>query len=108
MKNFKTIIFFFTFLVTVTAVGQNNQEVVSTEDNKVEKSIEMISGNNDVASLQTNWFTGAKQEVEVQEKNTSSLLVSKKDMYLQSGFSNKTLLIRTLLKKADSAINATA
>jgi hypothetical protein len=36
-----------------------------------------------------------------------SALISKKEQYLKSGFSTKTILIRSILKKADGYVNAT-
>jgi hypothetical protein len=75
---------------------------------KVEMAISYAS-----SAMTSQWFTGVKQTLEftniLKETQTgSSALQSKKEMYLQSGMSNKTLLIRSLLKRADNNVRAIA
>lgn len=44
------------------------------------------------------WFTGAVPTTDTTKSTT--IMLNKRDHYMQSGFSSKTLLIRGLLKKA--------
>ncbi len=75
---------------------------------------EMIQVNTvEMSSIEiSNWFAGAKQETNVTSVKESttinrSSLISKKEQYLKSGFSTKTILIRSIMKKADGYVNAT-
>lgn len=103
-------------LIWMFTVNLSAQEVAVQETSaitvevivKVETAVSYAS-----SAMTTQWFAGVKQTLEVSSSNResqsgSSALQSKKEMYLQSGMSNKTLLIRSLLKRADSNTRATA
>lgn len=106
-----TVILVLMFSANLTAQEITTQKTV-IHSNEVITKVEMaISYASSAMTVQ--WFTGVKQTLEV--SNTSketqtgrSALQSKKEMYLQSGMSNKTLLIRSLLKKADCNFRAIA
>jgi len=91
------------------------QTTVATELVSEEQAQAMIQENTvETSSIEiANWFSGAKQETKVsaaKEESTTlnrSALVSKKEQYLKSGMSTKTILIRSIMKKADSYVNAT-
>lgn len=111
MGNFKFLVFLFTILLSTSSIGQNtnsNEKRDLKNDTTIELNVDFKVEKTELAAFQTNWFTGTNQEIENKINNTTSVLISKKEMYLVSGLSNKTLLIRSLLKKADSNVNATA
>lgn len=103
-------------LVTFSAfTGAFAQTTVSNEIVSEENALEVIQENTvEMSSIEiSNWFSGAKQESNVtttKEESTTinrSALISKKEQYLKSGMSTKTILIRSILKKANSYVNAT-
>lgn len=103
------IIVLFSAITEVSAQTTVANEIVSEENAQ-----EMIQESTvEMSSIEiSNWFSGAKQEINVTSAKESttinrSALVSKKEQYLKSGMSNKTLLIRSIMKKADSYVNAT-
>lgn len=107
--------FFLTIVLiafSTVAFAQSNSDVnVIVSEAQAQ---EMVQTNSDeMASAElSNWFVGAKQDVKVNSVNESTTinrasLASKKEQYLNSGFSNKTILIRSIMKKADAYINAT-
>jgi hypothetical protein len=104
------IVVLFSSITVVSAQTVVTNEIVSEENVQ-----EMIQENAvEMSSIEiSNWFSGAKQETKVstaKEESTTinrSSLVSKKEQYLKSGMSTKTILIRSIMKKADSYVNAT-
>jgi len=111
MNNLKFLVFFFLMVISTSTIGQNadsNEKRELKNEYSSEINVDLKIDKAELAAFQTNWFTGSNQEIQNKTNNTTSVLTSKKEMYLQSGLSNKTLLIRSLLKKADSNINATA
>ncbi|HRE78343.1 MAG TPA: hypothetical protein PLL09_11020 [Flavobacterium sp.] len=116
MKAINTKFLITLLLVTFSAfTGAFAQTNVTNEIVSEENAQEMIQENTvETSSIEiSNWFTGAKQESNVtttKEESTTinrSALISKKEQYLKSGMSNKTLLIRSIMKKANSYVNAT-
>lgn len=108
------------FLLTVLFIALSSSafaQTNSTLENVLvsdEAAKELIQVNNvETSSIEiSNWFAGAKQNSTVTNAKESTTvnrttLMSKKEQYLKSGMSNKTLLIRSIMKKADSYINAT-
>lgn len=106
--------FFLTVLLvafsTVAFAQTNSNELVS--EAQAQELLEINS--EEMASAEvTNWFVGTKQETNVTSVKESTTinrasLISKKEQYLKSGFSNKTILIRSIMKKVDGYVNATA
>lgn len=116
MKAINTKFLITLILVTFSAfTGALAQTTVANELVSEENAQEMIQENTvEMSSIEiSNWFTGAKQETNVsstKEESTTinrSALISKKEQYLKSGMSTKTILIRSIMKKADSFVNAT-
>ena len=109
------------FLITLIIVlfSVNNEIFAQTTvENQLvseEQAQEMIQESTiELSSIEiSNWFSGAKQESKfsaAKEESTTinrSALLSKKEQYLKSGMSSKTLLIRSIMKKANSYVNAT-
>jgi hypothetical protein len=114
MKTLTNRFFLTVLLVAFSTVAfaqsnSNNNELVSEA-----QAQEMLEINADeMASAEiTNWFTGVKQEDNVTKATESttinrSSVISKKEQYLKSGLSNKTILIRSIMKKVDGYANAT-
>jgi hypothetical protein len=114
MKTLTNRFFLTVLLVAFSTVvfaqsNSNNNELVSEA-----QAQEMLEINSDeMASAEiANWFTGVKQEANVTNATESttinrSSVSSKKEQYLKSGFSNKTILIRSIMKKVDGYVNAT-
>lgn len=116
MKAINTKFLITLILVIFSAITEvSAQTTVVNEIVSEEQAQEMIQENTvETSSIEiSNWFSGAKQETKVstaKEESTTinrSSLVSKKEQYLKSGMSNKTLLIRSIMKKANSYVNAT-
>ena len=116
MKAINTKFLITLILVTFSAfTGAFAQTTVSNEIVSKENALEVIQENTvEMSSIEiSNWFSGAKQETKVssaKEESTTinrSSLVSKKEQYLKSGMSTKTILIRSIMKKADGYVNAT-
>jgi hypothetical protein len=116
MKAINTKFFITLILVTFSAfTGAFAQTTVSNVIVSEENALEVIQENTvEMSSIEiSNWFSGAKQESNVKttkEESTTinrSALISKKEQYLKSGMSTKTILIRSILKKANSYVNAT-
>lgn len=106
---FLTVLF---IAFSTVAFSQSTTEVNTIVS--VAQAQEMVQTNStEMASAEiSNWFIGAKQEVNVNVVNESTTinrasLISKKEQYLKSGFSTKTILIRSIMKKADGYSNAT-
>ncbi|MFN3756027.1 MAG: hypothetical protein ACK4RM_03655 [Flavobacterium sp.] len=110
MKNFTKVV-----IITVLFISASlsAQEAVEQENfTSIEKTILNVETALGYATATSQWFTGVKQNIETSiskkdSQNSTNSLLSKKEMYLQSGLTNKTLLIRSLLKKADSNTRAT-
>lgn len=116
MKAINTKFLITLILVIFSAITEvSAQTTVANEIVSEEQAQEMIQESTvEMSSIEiSNWFSGAKQESKVsavKEESTTinrSALVSKKEQYLKSGMSNKTLLIRSIMKKANSYVNAT-
>ena len=116
MKAINTKFLITLIVVLFSAITEvSAQTVVTNEIVSEENAQEMIQENAvEMSSIEiSNWFSGAKQETKVstaKEESTTinrSSLVSKKEQYLKSGMSTKTILIRSIMKKADSYVNAT-
>ena len=96
----------------MVAFSANAQNATGTEGTTIvtenEAAVLLQTANETVAALNmTSWFSGAA--VSIQGVSVQSVkLPSKKEQYLQSGFSTKTLLIRALMKKADRQYNGLA
>lgn len=109
-RNFLVVI----FLMFIGIIGSSAQTTSTNELVNESEAMELIKNSEEnVSSAEiSNWFIGAKQEVNLTKSNESttqnrSALISKKEQYLKSGFSTKTILIRSILKKADGYVNAT-
>lgn len=109
-RNFVVVI----FLMFIGIVGVSAQTTLTNELVNESEAMELIKNlEESVSSAElSNWFIGAKKEVNLTKSNESttqnrSAIVSKKEQYLKSGFSKKTILIRSILKKANSYIKAT-
>jgi hypothetical protein len=116
MKAINTKFLITLILVIFSAITEvSAQTTVANEIVSEEQAQEMIQESTvEMSSIEiSNWFSGAKQETKVstaKEESTTinrSALVSKKEQYLKSGMSTKTILIRSIMKKADSYVNAT-
>jgi len=114
MKTLTNRYFLTLLLVAFSAVAfaqSNTEKSVIVSETQAQELLQVNS--DEMASTQIeNWFTGVKQEANgttVTESTTinRSSLISKKEQYLKSGFSNKTILIRSIMKKADGYVNAT-
>jgi hypothetical protein len=111
MKTVYSFLFFFFFAGMVAATAQTPAPAEAQETaEKVETVVETPAAA--VASVEmASWFVGtlnaASSSATGAVKATRSLVPSKKEQYLQSGMSNKTLLIRSILRKADGFVNAT-
>ncbi|WP_333695477.1 hypothetical protein [Flavobacterium sp.] len=110
MKTVYSFLFFFFFAGMVAATAQTPAPAEAQETaEKVETVVETPAAA--VASVEmASWFVGtlnAASSATGAVKATRSLVPSKKEQYLQSGMSNKTLLIRSILRKADGFVNAT-
>jgi len=109
----KSIIIFaliFTSLLIVTSATAQEEKVLVTITVISNHSYE-ITETILVEAQMSDWFSGQvapSQEASFNVSQKRSLVPNKKEMYLQSGFSNRTLLIRSLLKKADSYLNGMA
>lgn len=109
--------FFLTILLVAFSTVAFSQSTSTNEKTSLvseEQAQEMIQSNAvEMSSIEiSNWFAGAKQETKVTSVKESttinrSSLISKKEQYLKSGFSTKTILIRSIMKKADGYVNAT-
>lgn len=104
------------FIVLFAAFNMNAQVAENKIDEVLvnkEQTIELDNSQTGISNIESSsWFIGAKQQTnqslsENEGNKGKSALISKKEQYLQSGLSNKTLLIRSILKKADSYTNAT-
>lgn len=110
MKNFTKVV-----IITVLffSASLSAQETVKQENfNTTEQTIINVETAIGYATATSQWFTGVKQNIETSvsgkdSQNSTNSLLSKKEMYLHSGLTNKTLLIRALLKRAESNTNAT-
>jgi hypothetical protein len=109
--------FFLTILLVAFSTVAFSQSTPTNEKSSFvseAQAQEMIQTNTvEMSSVEiSNWFAGAKQETNVTSVKESttinrSSLISKKEQYLKSGFSTKTILIRSIMKKADGYVNAT-
>ncbi len=107
--------FFLTILLvafsTVVFAQSNTEKSVLVSEAQAQELLQVNSDEMASAEIQ-NWFTGVKQEANVTSTTESttinrSSLISKKEQYLKSGFSNKTILIRSIMRKVDAFVNAT-
>ncbi len=111
MKTVYSFLFFFFFAGMVAATAQTPAPAEAQETaEKVETVVETPAAA--VVSVEmASWFVGtlstASSSATGAVKANRSLVPSKKEQYLQSGMSNKTLLIRSILRKADGFVNAT-
>ncbi|MDP2161372.1 MAG: hypothetical protein Q8K02_12865 [Flavobacterium sp.] len=97
-----------TVMASVSSFAQETKAEVMTLVTETEAAILLQTSNETVTGLElTSWFSGAAVSIKGVSIQTVKL-PSKKEQYLQSGFSTKTLLIRSLLKKADSHFNGMA
>jgi hypothetical protein len=110
MKTFVTIALFFTCFLTATSVAAQEGSVAvvptTTTQGSLESTVEVVAD-----AQMSDWFSGQvapSQTASGKVSTTRSLVPSKKEMYLQSGCSNSTLLIRSILKKADAYLNGMA
>ncbi|GGD14798.1 hypothetical protein [Flavobacterium orientale] len=99
-------------LTLMVAFSGTAQNATSTQGMTIVTEKEAVAllqtANETVAALNmTSWFSGAAVSVQGVSVQTVKL-PSKKEQYLQSGFSTKTLLIRALMKKADRQYNGMA
>ena len=106
-----TVILVLMFSANLTAQEITTQENTVSSNEVIIKTEAAVSDAS--STMTTQWFTGVKQTLEVSNptkeiQTGNSALQSKKEMYLHSGMSNKTLLIRSLLKRADSHSRAIA
>lgn len=109
-RNFLVVIFLmFIGIIEASAQTTSTNELVNQSE-----AIELIKYSEETVSFAeiSNWFIGSKQEINLSKSNEStsqnrSALASKKEQYLKCGFSTKSILIRSILKKADGYVNAT-
>lgn len=107
LKSAMLLLFIF-FTFNLNAQTERNSSELS-----VIETTKLIHTKTEIRNIEfSNWFTGSTQKniqpiFESENNNKKSALISKKEQYLQLGLSNKTLLIRSILKKADSYANAT-
>ena len=109
MKTIVTIALLFTCFFTVSTVSAQEGTVTTTtavSTSTLETPAAVVA-----EAQMSDWFSGQvapTQEASSNDTQKRSLVPNKKEMYLQSGLSNRTLLIRSLLKKADSYMNGLA
>ncbi|MEZ4839072.1 hypothetical protein [Flavobacterium sp.] len=116
MKAINTKFFITLSLVIFSAITEVAAQTTAVNEIVSEENAQTMiqEANVEMSSIEiSNWFSGAKQDTKVspnKEESTTinrSALVSKKEQYLKSGMSTKTILIRSIMKKADSYVNAT-
>lgn len=110
MKSIVILALILTTLLTVTSATAQEEKVpvaITVISNYCPETSETVI----VEAQMSDWFSGQvvpSQEASLNISQKRSLVPNKKEMYLQSGLSNRTLLIRSLLKKADSYLNGMA
>lgn len=110
MKTIYTIALIFTCFFTVTTVTAQEATVTTATTVSTTSSLETTAVVVAEADM-SDWFSGQVAPSQAASSNSTqirSLVPNKKEMYLQSGLSNRTLLIRSLLKKADAYMNGVA
>ncbi|MDY0089239.1 MAG: hypothetical protein RBR78_02625 [Flavobacteriaceae bacterium] len=115
--NLKSILVITLFITAFAVNAQSSDSITEKETGLLVDSMQdfdITKSENEISSINIiNWFVGAKQNSNLSlsdkegNKEGQSAVISKKEQYLQSGLSNKTLLIRSIMKKADSYTNAT-
>lgn len=94
MKTLATLVFFFIAIVSFSQ--ETNSAIIKESVNEVE-TLEVASVND--------WFAGVKYTAS--KSTPKSNVESKKEQYLKEGFSNKTLLVRKITKRAEMLSTAT-
>ena len=109
--------FFLTILLVAFSTVAFSQSTPTNEKSSFvsgAQAQEMIQTNTvEMSSIEiSNWFAGAKQETNVTSVKESTTInrssfILKKQQYLKSGFSIKTILIRSIMRKVNAYVNAT-
>ena len=104
-----TILFFFASFTTLVTAQENQnarEEKAILVSNEVVVSLLNTPVKNEVASITLyGWFTGATV---VGDKKSGNAAITKKDQYLFKGTSSNSVLVRSIIKKANSFSNGIA